>query len=56
MRLWSLPKDFHTCGKNCGNYSGCLVLLRFLPDIPVVFAQAKAEKPVNSAFSACRRA
>jgi hypothetical protein len=22
MRIWSLPKVFHTCGKNCGNSRG----------------------------------
>jgi hypothetical protein len=29
MCVWSLPKVFHTCGKNCGNCKGFAVELRF---------------------------
>jgi hypothetical protein len=50
MRLWSLPKVFHTCGKNCGNSSKSLRLLSFMPDFQAIYTGAKAENRVKSGF------
>jgi hypothetical protein len=41
MCVWSLPKVFHTCGKNCGKSLGCVDRVRF-----------EAEKSMSSPPSA----
>lgn len=42
--LWSLPRDFHTCGKNCGKSWGFVPLLNISPDFFMFSAGAKPEK------------
>ena len=36
-RIWSVPKDFHTCGKNCGNSPEFKHPLGFRTGFPRVF-------------------
>jgi hypothetical protein len=50
MRHWSLPKDFHTCGKNCGNSTRSALLLSYFGDFASVFAGAKPKRRMKSGF------
>jgi hypothetical protein len=44
MCVWSLPKVFHTCGKNCGNSIGSGLLMSPKAAIWRVSRQAKVTK------------
>lgn len=50
MSLWSLPRDFHTCGKNCGKSGQTTRLLSISPDFVAFFRLAKLEFLEKSAL------
>jgi hypothetical protein len=44
MFLWSLPKVFHTCGKNCGKSTKFSFGFEFGPEIMRISGPAKATR------------
>src|SRR5437867_2971817 len=52
MRVWSLPKVFHTCGKNCGKTPRSAEIGRFKAGMSLILTRAKAGKAVKMAFFA----
>jgi hypothetical protein len=52
MLLWSLPKVFHTCGKNCGKSTKFSIGFEFGPEIIRISGQAKATPGGKVAMSA----
>jgi hypothetical protein len=52
MRLWSLPKVFHTCGKNCGKSTKFTIGFEFGPETMRISRSAKAPRSEKVAISA----
>src|SRR6476659_9735025 len=52
MRLWSLPKVFHTCGKNCGKSRRSARVLSVLLDFAAFIREAQAANRVKSGLLA----
>src|SRR5436190_24318089 len=50
MRVWSLPKVFHTCGKNCGKSRPCADPGRFRPEKSMFLASHRPESLKNRGF------
>jgi hypothetical protein len=50
MHVWSLPKVFHTCGKNCGNSSRSVPLLGFWLEFSRILWGAKAAEAREIGF------
>jgi hypothetical protein len=46
MRVWSLPKVFHTCGKNCGKSRRCANRARFAGEKSILLG-CEARKTLN---------
>src|ERR1700741_3428311 len=54
MCVWSLPKVFHTCGKNCGNSTRSVACLHFCQDLCRFRSTRKSTSAVNRAFPRIR--
>jgi len=52
MSLWSLPKVFHTCGKNCGKTARSVYLFGLEVHIPAFSGGAKLIEPdISGSFA-----
>jgi len=54
MRIWSVPKDFHTCGKNCGKSPEFLHLLGFCSLLAEIFEWRRFEIRIKTRRPAAR--
>jgi hypothetical protein len=55
MHVWSLPRVFHTCGKNCGKSPGWAKCDEFRPEKSHFLAVAGQESLKNRDFLAGER-
>ena len=44
MRVWSLPKVFHTCGKNCGKTTRSVIRFSLRAEFSRILHEAKPRK------------
>lgn len=50
MLVWSLPKVFHTCGKNCGKSLRSITLPGFEAEFPRLLVDQAPQPPANTTF------
>ena len=50
MLVWSLPKVFHTCGKNCGKSLGSMTLRGFEAGFSCLLVDQGLQPSANTSF------